>query len=206
MLKKFLSTFIALSLLIVGVTACTNGGGTGNVGGGQTGGPEDQLAAPVTGDIIATMRTSMGDIQIKMLPQFAPLTVENFVGLAEQGLYDGVSFHRVIEGFMIQGGDFTNHNGTGGRSIWGSDFNDEFSPYARNIRGSLSMANRGPNTNGSQFFINQVNNNFLDDLHSVFGQVIEGMDVVDAIAASTTDPQDRPLPPVIIETITISTH
>lgn len=108
-------------------------------------------------EIKAIIRTNMGDITIKLFPEIAPKTVENFVGLAEKGYYNGIIFHRVIPDFMIQGGDPTG-SGMGGESLWGDSFEDEFSTEAFNIYGALSMANAGPNTNGSQFFIVTASN------------------------------------------------
>ena len=175
----------------------------------------------------------MGEIKIKLFPEFAPKTVENFTTHAKNGYYDGLIFHRVIKDFMIQGGDPTG-TGRGGESIWGRSFQDEFTGELHNLRGALSMANAGPNTNGSQFFIVQAKNvpddlldqmrsaredlfptecieayeevggtPWLDFRHSVFGQVYEGMDVVDAIANVTSDFDDKPLNDVVIETIII---
>lgn len=114
-----------------------------------------QTALPVKGDTVAVMHTNMGDIKIKLFPEGAPKTVENFVTHAKNGYYNGLIFHRVINDFMIQGGDPTG-TGMGGESIWGHSFEDEFSPMLHNIRGALCMANAGPNTNGSQFFIVQA--------------------------------------------------
>jgi peptidylprolyl isomerase len=133
------------------------------------------------------LKTSMGDITIQLYEDM-PITTENFQDLVEKGFYDGVIFHRVINGFMIQGGDPTG-TGMGGP---GYTIKDEFTVSNRNDRGTISMANAGPNTGGSQFFINQVNNNLLDSKHPAFGKVIEGMDVVDAIAKVQTDANDRP--------------
>ena len=114
----------------------------------------NQLALPVAGDLVAIMHTNMGDISIRLFPEFAPKTVENFTTHAKNGYYDGLTFHRVIKDFMIQGGD-PDGTGAGGKSIWGDSFEDEFDKKLLNIRGSLAMANSGPATNGSQFFINQ---------------------------------------------------
>ena len=114
-----------------------------------------QLEKCVKGDKIATIKTNMGEIKIRLFPKYAPKAVENFVTHAQNGYYDGLIFHRVIENFMIQGGD-PNGNGTGGESIWGEPFEDEFTPELHNLRGALSMANAGPGTNGSQFFIVQA--------------------------------------------------
>lgn len=141
----------------------------------------------------AVFETSMGTISIELNPDM-PITAGNFEKLVLQGYYDGVIFHRVIDGFMIQGGDPTG-TGCGGP---GYAIRDEFTPNNRNNRGTISMANAGPNTGGSQFFINLVNNNFLDDRHPVFGRVVSGMDVVDAIAKVQKDSDDRPRMPVKI--------
>ena len=193
-----------------------------------------QLNAPVAGDKIATIKTNMGEIKIKLFPEFAPKAVENFTTHAKNGYYDGLIFHRVINDFMIQGGDPLG-TGTGGQSIWGHSFEDEFTGELHNLRGALSMANAGPNTNGSQFFIVQakeVPEDLLDQMrsaredlfptecieayeelggtpwldfrHTVFGQVFEGMDVVDAIAKVPADYfSNKPKEDVIIETIII---
>ncbi len=247
-----------------------------------------QLEAPKAGETVAIMHTSMGDISLRLFPEGAPKTVENFTTHAKEGYYDGLTFHRIINDFMIQGGD-PKGTGTGGESIWGTPFEDEFDSKLYNIRGSLAMANSGPNTNGSQFFINQVgpgsfnadnfkgyslqtynsiytnfcesyeqykksyptfndfmtqylptyysqlaqmgiNMPFVYDLvppevwdlykaqggniyldgafragsgHTVFGQVYEGMDIVDKIAAVETDANGKPAEDVIIKTIEI---
>lgn len=204
-----------------------------------------------TGDQMATIKTSMGDITVRLFPEYAPLAVENFVTHAQNGYYDGLIFHRVITDFMIQGGD-PNGNGTGGESIWGDAFEDEFSNLLRNFNGALSMANSGTNTNGSQFFI--VQNNAVDEstlasleqtrevqdeiigttddgytykvknsmptpvidkyeeiggtphldfAHTVFGQVVDGMSVVDAAAVVETDENDKPLEDIVINSIEI---
>jgi len=146
----------------------------------------------------ATITTDLGDITIKLYAQKAPRTVNNFVFLAQEGFYDGVIFHRVIKDFMAQGGDPTG-TGTGGP---GYNFADEFDPDLRhNGPGILSMANAGPNTNGSQFFITHVATGWLDDKHSVFGQVREGLDVLMAIPPR--DPSNPEGPGVKIETLTI---
>ena len=213
-----------------------------------------QLDPPAQGEEIAVMHTSMGDIKIKFFPEEAPKAVENFKTLAKDGYYDGITFHRVINDFMIQGGDPTG-TGSGGESMYGEYFEDEFSPNLYNFRGALSMANAGPNTNGSQFFIvqaktvtegywdyideivaeygtenvlynsqtgNMVKVNYsdearqiyneiggtphLDYCHTVFGQVFEGMEVVDAIASVAVDENDKPADNVIIESITFENY
>ena len=192
-----------------------------------------QLEAVKAGDTVAVMHTSMGDIEIKLFPEHAPKTVENFTTHAKNDYYNGIIFHRVIKDFMIQGGDPTG-TGMGGESIWGRSFADEFTPELHNLRGALCMANAGPNTNGSQFFIVQANevpanmleqmkdladNGFppeiteayaelggtpwLDFRHTVFGQVISGMDVVDAIANVEVGAADKPVNDVVINGIDI---
>jgi peptidylprolyl isomerase len=140
-----------------------------------------------------TLETNMGMIRIALAPDM-PITAGNFETLVQKGYYNGVIFHRVIDGFMIQGGDPT---GTG-RGGPGYAIKDEFTPGNRNDRETISMANAGPNTGGSQFFINLINNNFLDGKHPVFGRVVEGMDVVDKIGKTKTGPGDRPVKDVVI--------
>lgn len=187
-----------------------------------------QLSPQTQEEIKVVMKTNKGDITIRLFPEIAPKTVANFVGLAKQGYYDGVIFHRVISDFMIQGGDPTG-TGMGGESIYGERFEDEFSLQAFNFNGALSMANAGPNTNGSQFFIvsaKHVPSNmigqleaggwpkeaveeyaknggtpWLDQRHTVFGQVESGMDVVYAIESVAKDSMDKPLEDVIILSI-----
>ena len=140
------------------------------------------------------LETSQGNIVIKLYDDM-PVTTANFKSLVKQEFYDGVIFHRIIDGFMIQGGD-PQGTGAGGP---GYKIQDEFAtPVHPNSRGTISMANAGPNTGGSQFFINLVDNNFLDSKHPVFGEVVEGMDVVDKIAKVETDGSDRPLEEVVI--------
>lgn len=139
------------------------------------------------------LTTNQGEITIE-LDFKMPITAGNFEKLVKQGFYDGTIFHRIIDGFMIQGGDPTG-TGTGGP---GYAIQDEFTSNNKNNRGTISMANAGPNTGGSQFFINLVNNNFLDTKHPVFGKVIKGMDVVDKIGKVETDANDKPLEEVKI--------
>jgi len=192
--------------------------------------PGYQFEAPKAGDTIAIIKTTMGDIKIKLFPNEAPKAVENFVTHARNGYYNNLIFHRVIDDFMIQGGD-PKGDGTGGESIWGKTFEDEFSPNLLNYRGALSMANSGTHTTGSQFFIVQKKTMSADDVsylerykypnelidlykehggtewldfkHTVFGQVYECMDVVDNIAAVEVDKNDKPVEDVIIQTIEI---
>ena len=166
-------------------------------------------------DTYATLRTSKGDIRVRLFPDTAPKTVENFVGLAtgerpwrdprtgaeqRRPLYDGTVFHRVIPQFMVQGGDPL---GTG-RGGPGYSFEDEVGgPHRFDRPGYLAMANAGPNTNGSQFFITQVPTPWLDGKHTIFGEVVEGMEVVDAIAASDRDARDRPLQELRLDRVVI---
>jgi cyclophilin family peptidyl-prolyl cis-trans isomerase len=147
----------------------------------------------------ATMKTSEGDIRIELFDDDAPETVANFRKLAEDGFYDGLTFHRVIPDFMVQGG-CPEGTGTGGP---GYMFDDEFNDH-KVVRGALAMANAGPNTNGSQFFIVTADScPHLDGKHTVFGQVTDGMDVVDAISAVATDQRDSPLEPVGIAALEV---
>ena len=180
---------------------------------------------------IATIKTNLGDMRIKLFPEHAPKTVANFIALSKDGYYDGVIFHRIIKDFMIQGGDPTG-TGMGGESIYGESFEDEFSEELYNVRGALSMANAGPNTNGSQFFIvqnqhlpyskkeiarggwpepiaeiyaEQGGTPHLDRRHTVFGQLADeaSYEVLDAIAGVETGSMDKPVEDVVIETIEI---
>lgn len=232
-----------------------------------------QLEMPEKGDTIAILHTNMGDITWRFFPENAPKTVQNFIDLAKAGKYDNSIFHRVINNFMIQGGDYENANGTGGKAANGGQFEDEFCNKLFNIRGSVAMANSGKDTNESQFFINQataeafsgftsyeeswkvarniiaqyVNQNKQDDIakinglsfynptivpdevkklyeenggnpyldgafnaadkgHTVFAQVIDGMDVVDKIAKTEVDQNNMPKTPVVINTVEITTY
>ncbi len=164
--------------------------------------------------MIAEFETNLGNFKIKLHHEKAPKTVENFVGLAEgtkewtepktgkkvkKPFYDGLIFHRVIPDFMIQGGDPLG-TGTGDP---GYKFDDEFSPELKNKRGVLSMANSGRNTNGSQFFVTVIDTPWLDGKHTVFGEVIEGMDVVDKISKTNATPDNRPLEPVVMKHVKI---
>ena len=147
----------------------------------------------------ATMTTNHGNIVIELFDDAAPKTVQNFKDLAQKGFYDGLSFHRIIKDFMIQGG-CPQGTGTGGP---GYTFEDEFNQH-KVVRGALAMANAGPNTNGSQFFIvTTPAAPWLDGKHTVFGEVREGMDVVDALEALPTGRQDRPSEPAVIESVTV---
>lgn len=148
----------------------------------------------------ATVETNHGTFQIELFEERAPRTARNFIELAEAGFYDGVVFHRIIQGFMIQGGD-PDGTGTGGP---GYTIPDEFHPGLRHdAKGVLSMANAGPNTGGSQFFITLAATPWLDDRHAVFGRVIDGMDVVEKIGAVATGRGDRPVDEVRMEAVTV---
>lgn len=152
---------------------------------------------------VAAINTNMGTIEIELFADKTPKTVENFVGLANKGFYDGIIFHRVIAGFMLQGGDPTG-TGRGGESLWGKSFEDEFvSELRHDTPGILSMANSGPNTNGSQFFITLVPTPWLDGKHTIFGKVINGMNVVDDIGKVKTGPGDKPVEDVIMINVKI---
>ncbi|MBS0943088.1 peptidylprolyl isomerase [Leuconostoc mesenteroides] len=188
-----------------------------------------QLDAANYSGPVAIFKTNKGDIRIKLFSDIAPKTVENFITHAKNGYYNNGIFHRVISDFMIQGGD-PEGTGMGGESIWGGSFEDEFSDRLFNTYGALSMANAGPNTNGSQFFIVQASNfpsqmvsalrdlpaevadfyrqkggtPWLDGKHTVFGQVIEGLNIVDEIAKVKVDMADKPRVDVVINTIEIA--
>lgn len=166
---------------------------------------------------MVTLKTNMGDIVIELYLEEMPITAGNFQKLAEEGFYDQVKFHRVIDGFMVQSGD-PNSRDDNNEAMWGTggpgySIEDEFVEGLSNVRGTLSMANAGPGTGGSQFFINLVDNTGLDfdkppftNQHPVFGKVIEGMDVVDAISKVATKERDIPEEPVIIEDVIVSAN
>jgi len=183
------SSLIVITLLLcAGCTQSTTGNTRGTPAGTTTMTPTIQESQK-----LVRLETNMGNITIA-LDSDMPVTAGNFETLVQKGYYNGVIFHRIIAGFMLQGGDPT---GTG-RGGPGYAIKDEFTTNNRNDRGTISMANSGPNTGGSQFFINLVGNNFLDSKHPVFGKVVEGMDVVDKIAKVKTDSSDRPLQKVTI--------
>lgn len=246
MTKKLFASLLAVLLMLAGCGTSTNEEATDPTSGSQTEETETeteteqdqmedldfpQLTTEVAdNERLVEMETSMGNIKIKLFPEYAPKAVENFIGHSESGYYEGVIFHRVINDFMIQGGD-PEGTGRGGESIFGQAFEDEFVPNLFNFRGALSMANAGPNTNGSQFFIVQktdiemsmveqlkkagypeeiveVYENgggtpWLDGGHTVFGHVVEGMDIVDKIANTEVGAGDRPVEDVIIKKITV---
>ncbi len=207
------------------------------------------------GETLATLHTNYGDITMRFFEEYAPMAVENFLTLSSEGYYDGITFHRVIDDFMIQGGDPTG-TGAGGESIYGDRFNDEISPYLKHFEGAVAMANAGPDTNGSQFYIVENNeftdaevqylNEFiehpdtvvqsdsdigleitsdrfcsptvaqkylevggtpsLDFFYTVFGQVVDGMDIVHKIAEVETGDNDKPVEDVIIESVEITQY
>ncbi len=169
------------------------------VSGCGSNGEETMKGSTSTKHTIISLDTTMGEVQIELFDDTMPITAGNFKKLASQGFYDGVIFHRVIPNFMIQGGDPTG-TGMGGP---GYKIKDEFTANNRNDRGTISMANAGPNTGGSQFFINVAANNFLDNKHPVFGKVIKGMDVVDSISNVQRNSADKPLTDVTIKKATI---
>jgi peptidylprolyl isomerase len=160
----------------------------------KTSSPSNAVPKEYVNGVKVLLHTSMGDITLQLRNDM-PITTANFLGLVKKGTYNGTIFHRVIDGFMIQGGDPTG-TGYGDPSI--PEIKDEFTKNNRNDRGTISMANAGPNTGSSQFFINQVNNNFLDSKHPAFGKVISGMDVVDAIAKVPKNRNDKPTKNVTI--------
>ncbi len=187
MKKSIILTLLAMTLLVTGCFAAANSQAE------QKG--ETKVANP-----IAVFETSKGTFEIELYKDKAPKTAENFITLVNKGFYDGLIFHRVIDGFMIQGGD-PSGNGTGGP---GYTIPDEFSKDLRHSsEGILSMANAGPNTGGSQFFITLAKTPWLDGHHAVFGKVVKGMEVVRAIGKVECDFQDKPLEDVVINKITI---
>lgn len=152
---------------------------------------------------VVTIETNVGSIQITLRPDVAPKACENFLSLSEKGYYNGVIFHRVIKGFMIQGGDPTG-TGRGGQSIWGKSFEDECSPQVKFDKpGLLAMANAGKNTNGSQFFITCAATPWLNGKHTIFGEVTSGMDVLQKIENTKTNGQDRPADQIEIVKVTV---
>lgn len=147
---------------------------------------------------IVVIETNQGNIEIALKMDIAPKACENFLQLAQKKYYEGTIFHRVIKGFMIQGGDPTG-TGAGGNSIWGKSFEDEFNSNVKFDKpGLLAMANRGPNTNGSQFFITTAATPWLNNKHTIFGEVVSGMDVVKKLESQKTGPQDRPVEKISI--------
>ena len=201
--------FIVL-LFLIGIVACSNedvkknievDNNKKNIEGEKV---KELLTLEENEMLVAKINTTMGDIEIELFPNKTPKTVENFVGLAQQNYYDGIVFHRVIDQFMIQGGDPTG-SGSGGDSFFGGSFEDEFdSELTHNEPGILSMANAGPNTNGSQFFITLVPTPWLDGKHSIFGKVIGGIEVIEAIGkVATSKPFDKPMKDIVMNKVEI---
>ena len=231
MSKTFTAIIIVITILIIGciwffsvgsgmVSVIPQQSSTGTVQTNTTNqpapNPQLQIQNPTTINnndtnqkyMNATLHTNKGDITILFQKDGVPNTVANFIKLTESKFYDGVKFHRVIKGFMIQGGDPLTKDDSQ-KSLWGTggpgySFADELTPNNKNDVGTIAMANSGPNTNGSQFFINVAPNNFLDTKHVVFGKVTSGMDVVTAIENTPTDSNDRPISPVVIESISLN--
>lgn len=234
MLQRVLSVAL-LSLLGVVLLSGCRGGASQSADFAAFESDELQFQHPVAGDTIAVFDTSMGEIRAVLFPDQAPRAVENFVALAQQGYYDGLTFHRVIEDFVIQSGDPTG-TGAGGQSVFGGYFEDEITDLLHNYTGALSMANTGEDTNGSQFFIVATEADtvsqqlasqmtaagwrqevvdaylacggapYLDSRHTVFGQVYEGMEVVYKIAEQSTDENDRPKQEILLNAVTIAQY
>jgi peptidylprolyl isomerase len=178
LMKKFFALFLALLIPVSTITA-----------------QEKEIVK----NPIVVFETNQGTFEITLNPEAAPKTCENFLGLVAKGYYDGIVFHRVIKNFMIQGGDPTG-TGAGGESIWGKAFADECKPTLKFDKpGLLAMANRGPNTNGSQFFITTAATPWLNMRHTIFGEVTTGYDIVKKIENSPTAPGDRPVEPIKIK-------
>ena len=201
MFKKRWATLLMLCTSMLLMTGCSGSAGTPASNGKPAPKSEtDKPATPPAKNRIVRMETNKGVIRIEMFEDKAPITTKNFIDLATKGFYDGVIFHRVIDGFMIQGGDPT---GTG-RGGPGYKIPDEFHPDLKHDgAGILSMANAGPNTGGSQFFITLGPTPHLNNRHAVFGKVIEGLDVVKAIGKMSTNAADRPLEDVVMKKVTI---
>ncbi|MBP2637757.1 MAG: Cyclophilin type peptidyl-prolyl cis-trans isomerase/CLD [Firmicutes bacterium] len=198
-MKKYLVAFTLLvTLLALSAAGCASNSSQPKQPESK---PQQTQTQPTTAkkNSVALFETSKGNFRIELFEDKAPLTSKNFITLAQKGYYDNLIFHRVIDGFMIQGGD-PKGNGTGGP---GYAIPDEFHPDLKHAQGVISMANSGPNTGGSQFFITLQATPWLDNKHAVFGKVIEGMDVVQAIGKVKTGAQDKPVENVVIKKITI---
>lgn len=194
MSKKLMSFILMLFLQAFAVTGCSGNNTAMPI-------PDNSSKQTVTkANSIANFETSKGNFKVELFEDKAPNTAKNFIDLVNKEFYNGLIFHRVIDGFMIQGGD-PKGNGTGGP---GYKIKDEFHPDLKhNSAGILSMANAGPNTGGSQFFITLAPTPWLDNKHAVFGKVIEGLDVVKSIGKVKTDSRDKPVEDVVIKKITI---
>jgi len=198
MKKYFVAVTLLVTLLAISAAGCANSGSQSKQPESK---PQQTQTQPTTAkkNSVALFETSKGNFRIELFEDKAQLTSKNFSTLANKGYYDNLIFHRVIDGFMIQGGD-PKGNGTGGP---GYAIPDEFHPDLKHAQGVISMANSGPNTGGSQFFITLQATPWLDNKHAVFGKVIEGMDVVKAIGKVKTGAQDKPVEDVVIKKITI---
>ena len=201
MFRNRWTTLLMLCTSMLLMTGCSGSAGTPAPNGKQAPKAEnDKPATPPAKNRIARFETNKGTFRIELFEDKAPITTKNFIDLATKGFYDGVIFHRVIDGFMIQGGDPT---GTG-RGGPGYRIPDEFHPDLKHdSAGILSMANAGPNTGGSQFFITLGPTPHLNNRHAVFGKVIEGLDVVKAIGKVVTNAADRPVEDVVMKKVTI---
>lgn len=197
--------FALLSIALISLTACSTMSDTENTPTTDETTPASTVKEGEAQE--AVIKTTMGDITVKLFTDEAPETVKNFIELSKAGKYDGTPFHRVIKDFMIQTGDFENKNGTGGYTYKGAGtvLPDELSPNLHHVKGTLSMANRGPNTGASQFFIvqNEEGTPWLDGMHAIFGEVTDGMAVVDAIGNVKTMGADQPTSEILIEGIEI---
>jgi cyclophilin family peptidyl-prolyl cis-trans isomerase len=199
MSKRIVSILLVLFIQVLLIAGCS---GNTNNSSSQAAPPADnaQQQAVTKKNSVAKFETSKGDFKIELAEDKAPVTTKNFIDLVNKKFYDGLVFHRVIDGFMIQGGD-PKGNGTGGS---GYNIKDEFNPDLKhNAAGIISMANAGPNTGGSQFFITLAPTPWLDNKHAVFGKVIAGIDVVQAIGKVKTGANDKPVEDVVIKKITI---
>lgn len=202
-MKSKIIRFVIIMVLIAGAVVYSIGSKQNKEPAGQT--QAENKNQPVVQNMkhLITIKTNLGEIQFETYDADAPKTVNNFIALANKGFYDGLIFHRVIKGFMIQGGD-PDGNGTGGP---GYKFEDELNPQTESykagyIKGTVAMANAGPNTNGSQFFI-MLENYPLPNNYTIFGKVVKGQEVVDKIGDTETDSGDKPLTPVIMEKVSV---
>ncbi len=218
-MKQFIIGLVVVLVLIgIGVAVMTgdepvaenaiDANATTTVSNAQTATTTLPVVTNTQGTMQATITTNKGVITLELFGDQTPTTVGNFTKLAQEGFYNTTKFHRVIEGFMIQGGDPLTKDDSQ-QALWGTGgpgykFADEIVPALSNVTGTISMANAGPNTNGSQFFINVADNTFLDGKHAVFGKVVGGMDVVMAIASAEKNQRDVPTDPIILESVVIA--
>lgn len=198
-MKKVFTAVAVMTALLFLLTAGCAGNSTAQPKQAEQPQQQAQTQTPAAKNSVALFETSKGNFRVELFEDKAPLTTNNFINLVNKGFYNGLIFHRVIDDFMIQGGD-PKGNGTGGP---GYTIPDEFHPDLKHTEGVISMANAGPNTGGSQFFITLKATPWLDNKHAVFGKVIAGMDVVHAIGKVKTGAQDKPVEDVVIKKITI---